>query len=92
MKAILDKDWVLDGINPDELSIVKSLTYMVSRDESRALSIVQMPFLETVEAADDSAVDQLAQFHHNSTLMSYLNHVLSHPNLAAAQEMSTCRP
>ncbi len=83
-EAVMGKSWVQDGINADELSVVKDLTYMSSRDEARALSVIQMPFLETVEAADDSAVDEMADFHHNSdpALMGFLNHVLSHPTLS----------
>ena len=80
--AVMGKLWVQNGINADELSVIRDLTNMVVRDEARALSVIQMPFLETVEAADDSAVDELTQFHHNSSLMSYLNHVLSHPTLS----------
>ncbi len=83
-EAVAGKSWVRDGINADELTVVKELTYMASRDEARALSVIQMPFLETVEAADDSAVTEMASFHHNSDpdLMGFLNHVLSHPTLS----------
>ena len=80
-EAIVGKSWVQDGLNADELSVVKDLTFMASRDEARALSVIQMPFLETVEAADDSAVDALALFHNNPSRMSFLHHVLSHPTL-----------
>ncbi len=83
-EAVMGKSWVQDGINADELSVVKDLTYMAGRDEARALTVLQMPFLETVEAADDSAVEEMADFHHNwdPDLMGFLNHVLSHPTLS----------
>ncbi|MCY4113804.1 MAG: hypothetical protein OXG33_07700 [Chloroflexi bacterium] len=81
-ETVMGKSWVQDGINADELTVVKELTIMAGKDEARALSVIQMPFLESVEAADDSAVDVLADFHHNSSLMSYLNLVLSHPTLS----------
>ena len=80
--AVMGKSWIQDGINADELSVIRDLRRIARRDEARALSVIQMPFLETVEAADDSAVDELSQFHHNSSLRSFLNYVLSHPTLS----------
>ena len=82
--AVMGKSWVQDGLNADELSVVKDLTYMASKDEARALSVIQMPFLETVEAADDSAVEEMARFYYNSDPdpIGFLNHVLSHPPLS----------
>ena len=83
-EAVMGKSWVQDGINADEISVVRDLTYMARRDEARALSVIRMPFLATVEAADDSVVEEMANFHINwdPDLMGFLNHVLSHPALS----------
>jgi len=81
-EAVMGKSWIQGGINADELSVIKDLTFMASSDEARALSVIQMPFLETVEAADDAAVKELTHFRKaNPDVMSFLNHVLSHPRL-----------
>ena len=53
--AVVDKTWMLDGLNRTELAILQDLTRF--RNESVASRIANLPFLETVESADSTIVD-----------------------------------
>ena len=56
--AVVDKTWVLDGLNRTELAILQDLTRFTN--ESVASRIANLPFLETVESADSTTVDLLS--------------------------------
>ncbi len=53
--AVVDKTWMVDGLNRTELAILKDLTRF--RTESAAARIAGLLFLETVESADSTTVD-----------------------------------
>ena len=53
--AVVDKTWMVDGLNRTELAILKDLTRF--RTESAVARIAGLPFLETVESADSTTVD-----------------------------------
>ena len=56
--AVVDKTWMVDGLNRTELAILKDLTRFTN--ESVASHIANLPFLETVESADGTTVDLLS--------------------------------
>ena len=85
LQVIAQKPWVRDGLSIDEIIVIDRLQSIASkntdrRDEASALAIARMPFLDTFEAVNFSAVDSLHGLHwgHNQ---SYLRQVLSHPTL-----------
>ncbi len=85
--ALLSKDWVRDGLTPDESRVISELTAMadkssVHRDEAAALRIVDMPFLETTDGLDLMALESLRLLIWTWEWdRGYLQQVLSHPSL-----------
>ncbi len=86
LRAVVSKPWVRDGLDLAEEYITYYLTLMsglrwhsdppeLGDFEAEALQILQMPFLETVEIGDASALRSL----HNLLIDGYLEQVLSHP-------------
>ena len=73
--------WVQDGINEAENEVTEHLIYIVREDPAVALRILDMPFLETIEAPDVSAIESLSRLavFDPDTLYG----VLSHPALSA---------
>ena len=70
--------WVQDGIEPVEAEVVDALN--VFTDVEVALRILSMPFLETLEPADASAVQSLAMM--QTKARDVLQRVLSHPTFS----------
>ena len=56
--AVVDRPWVLDGLNRTERNILQALTRF--RNQSAASLIPDMPFLATVEPSDTATVDRLS--------------------------------
>ena len=54
-------DWVRDGIEDPEAHIIEDLTSIAREDSSEALRIAGMPFLQTVEPPDITAMRSLWQ-------------------------------
>ena len=87
-RMMVTRPWVLDGLQPDELSVLNSLgMWMVEgrgepedvrRGEQLALRILEMPFLEKVDSIDAAAVSALRELERRN----YLEEILSHPSLA----------
>ena len=78
--AIMRKAWVHDGLTQDELSVILFLIALVSHvdgDESAAVQILEMPFLEVVDGVDAAAVNALRFL----SAEGYLRQVLSHSTL-----------
>ena len=63
-EAAIGKPWLRDGMTEDEFSVCLSLRMMSGksserREEARALALLEMPFLESVDAVDAAAVETL---------------------------------
>ena len=85
-EAAIGKPWVRDGMNEDEISVGLSLRAMSDksydrREESGALALLEMPFLESVDAVDAAAVETLHRLQWKGD-GSALQQVLSHPAIA----------
>ena len=83
--AVIGKSWAMDGLSADEASTVQSLIglshkNLSRRDESAALRILDMPFLEAVDGVDAAAIRSLHILSFENT-PSYLGPVLDHPTL-----------
>ena len=82
------KPWVQDDITADEATVIRDL-YLTARaqDEAlepatnaKALQLVDMPFLESVELADAPAMESLRKLEGNNT--ARFLEVMSHPVLS----------
>ena len=76
--------WVRDGLTKSELDVIWSLMG-ISRigshpDESLALSILEMPFLESIDEFDAAALNSLTKLSMSGEL-DHFRKVLSHPTL-----------
>ena len=85
LQAVVDKSWLQDGPNSDEVSVVSWLVGMSSRNfahssEATALQIVDMPFLNTISPADTAVMHSLSNLSFY-TDEGHLQAVLSHPTL-----------
>ena len=83
--VLLDKSWVQDGLTVDEASAIQGLSTLSSKtvartDEALARQLLDMPFLQSVDAVDAKAVDSLLSlFRVNNGALLY--QVLNHPAL-----------
>ena len=59
--SVVSLGWVEDGIEEIEVKTIEELSYIANRDAGSALRIVGMPFLETIEPPDISAMESLRQ-------------------------------
>ena len=59
--SVVSLGWVQDGIDDVEVKTIEELSYIANRDAGSALRIVGMPFLETIEPPDISAMESLRQ-------------------------------
>ena len=76
--SIVGLEWVRDGIEPIEAGVIDSLRTFTDADV--AFHILSMPFLETLEPADASAMQSLGQM--QSHQADSFQRVLSHPTLS----------
>ncbi len=58
--VLMDKDWVVNGLNEPETAILRNIRAIAEQEEAVALRVLRMSFLETVGPADSAAVRQLA--------------------------------
>ena len=65
--ALMDRAWVEGSIGATEISVIRDIGRITNDDEDAALRIIAMPFLETIEPADDDAVDALGRLARSST-------------------------
>ena len=78
--ALLCKPWMQDGLSTNESDLIGDLTHVLEGDPDGALSLVQMPFLDTTEEAVESRIVNLV-----SNLPYYsieLREILSRPEFA----------
>jgi len=59
LNAALDMAWVRDGLDESEISATVSLWLLAGTDETAALQILGMPFLQSIEPADAGAMKAL---------------------------------
>ena len=59
--SVVSLDWVRDGINGLEAKAIEELSRVAYEDGDAASRIVAMPFVETIEPADVSAMDSLGR-------------------------------
>ena len=77
--SIVSLGWVKDGVDSLEAAAIKELSYLTDRDADAALRITGMPFVETIDPHDISAIKSLR-------LLAAYNldtfvEVLTHPTL-----------
>ena len=60
--AVVHKPWVEDGLDEHEVKVLDNLARLANSAEDAALRILDMPFLDTVEAADAPALTVLASW------------------------------
>ncbi len=84
---LLDKHWVKDGISTFEAALIQELRSTKNRFDRRdaggeVVLLLDMPFLESVEPSDTSAVSSLSRLaREGEGDTDYLAQVLSHPEL-----------
>ena len=78
-ERIVALPWVADGVSDSEASFTMGLNYIARADADAALQVMDMPFLQTPEAADMAALDTLAVIAYNDE--DRLADVLSRPML-----------
>ena len=59
--SVVSLVWVEDGIEALEVRVIEELSYLANGDAETALRIVGMPFLESIEPPDISAVMSLSR-------------------------------
>ena len=77
---VVELAWVQDGLEAEDARAIQELSYLSNKDSAQASRIVAMPFLESLEPPDVSAIDSLsnlAWFRNND-----FQRVISHPTLA----------
>ena len=57
--SIVSLSWVQDGVDDPETGLIEEFASIAYEDASAALRIVGMPFLETIEPSDVSAMESL---------------------------------
>ena len=57
--SVVSLGWVQDGIEVIEVDAIEELSYLANKDAGAAMRIVGMPFLETIEPPDISAITSL---------------------------------
>ena len=77
--SLLGLGWVEDGVGEMESKAINQLAFLSMQDASEASRIVRMPFLQTLEASDVSALESLAQLAWSSE--RDFQRVMSHPTL-----------
>ena len=83
INSVLSKSWALDGLTVDERYVIDRLTDLslgAKANRSPALDLLEMPFLESVDAVDAAAMDDLVKLWMGDYGVS--SHLfLSHPNV-----------
>ena len=80
LRSLVARPWVGDGLDENEHSVIDRLGKMITREETVAAGIVDMPFLDTVEPVDVSAIESLDSFAIHYPEM--LRQIVEHPTLS----------
>ena len=60
-ESVIALSWIADGgVSESDLKAVRSLSIIARTDADAAARVADMPFLQTLEAADEAALDSLA--------------------------------
>ena len=78
-KAIAGKGWLAEGLSDDAAQAIKGLSQIHTEDMALASRIASMPFLDTLESTDASALEALSWLAYSDPLT--LGEVLAHPTL-----------
>ena len=78
-RALVHKPWMKDEVTPEELSSAHDLIDLAASDVNIAYRILAMPFMDTVEGFDASAIHSLTRIN-NSDRSTFLR-IISHPHL-----------
>ena len=85
LSSLLSKPWVQDGMNFRDSSIIETIIDISSKDRAAALSLITMPFLESIESQEYEILETLyaMSFLERSFLEAEgIQWALSHPKLA----------
>ena len=77
--SVVSLGWLQDGVEALEVEAIEDLSYMANRDAGAALRIVGMPFIETIEPPDISAITSLRLL--AASRPETLANAMSHPSL-----------
>ena len=77
--SIVSLGWVQDGIEDAEVDLIGDFASIAGKDAGAALRIAGMPFVETIEAPDISAIEALSRL--AAVMPETFVRVLSHPAL-----------
>ena len=74
--SVVSLSWVQDGIDTVEVKAIENLSHIAIRDAAAALRIVGMPFVDTIEPPDISAIESLGQLAASTpeTLVRVISH------------------
>ena len=74
--SVVSLGWVQDGIDTVEVKAIENLSHIAIRDAAAALRIVGMPFVDTIEPPDISAIESLGQLAASTpeTLVRVISH------------------
>ena len=78
--SVVALGWVQDGIEEVEVKAIQQLSYIDYHDSDQALNVMGMPFLETLDPADVSAIESLANLARSGD--AGFQRVISHPTLS----------
>ena len=87
--SVLEKPWTQDGITRDEAEVIDRLYGLIPDEDTprhqevirKAVEILAMPFLNTVESADALAIRSLYQERYRGDRSTELLRLLAHPAL-----------
>ena len=78
--SVVELDWVREGIGKQEVLAIEELSFLSRKNEGHASRIVGMPFLETLDPPDVSALASLVDM--AWFRQADFQRVLSHPTLS----------
>ena len=78
-ERVIARSWIADGVSDGDAKAVRSLSLIAQTDAGSAARVADMPFLQTLEAADEAALDSLANIAHFAE--DRLADILSRPML-----------
>ncbi len=71
--------WVADGVSDEEFAAVRNISLIARTDAGAAARVAEMPFLQTLEAADGAALDSLSDIAYFAT--DRFAEIMSRPTL-----------
>ena len=83
-EAFTAKSWVPDGLNDAELGVVRDIRWIADNEQSAALRILDMPFLDVVQTSDRYAVAALNRIarHSREHSLRLMQHPLIHDGIS----------